>query len=377
MELMHIFQVNAFAFLILVLIYFNEHKMREPIFTHKLFVFLVRIGMLLLVIDTLAWVFNDKPGLSNFYLNVFFNLLLYLFAVLPAAFWLLYADFQVYHESKRTRKIKIIMFVVIAGNAVLTLASLKTGWYFYVDAANVYHRGEYFWIHISLSYAMLAYASFLIFINHKKIEKGYYRALLFFPLPQLMGSIFQVLFYGLSLNWSCMTLSLLIVYFYIQDIGLNTDYLTGIFNRRLLDDYLQEKIKSSTKNKTFSAILIDLDNFKQINDTFGHDAGDKALQELVKLLRASLRSRDFIARFGGDEFYVILDINDKAALEEVVERIKQIADNFYLKQNMQPISFSMGYDVYDFNSAMKVEDFKQHIDKLMYEQKNKKKNKSH
>ncbi|MPN40503.1 Response regulator PleD [bioreactor metagenome] len=170
-----------------------------------------------------------------------------------------------------------------------------------------------------------------------------------------------------------MTLSLLIVYFYIQDVGLNTDYLTGVFNRRLLDYYLQEKIKSSTKQKTFSAILIDLDDFKQINDTYGHDAGDKTLQEFVKLLRSGLRSTDFIARFGGDEFYVILDISDKITLEEVVQRIRDAAGGARLSQGIRPIDFSMGYDIYDSASGMTAEDFKQHIDQLMYDEKKRKK----
>ncbi len=373
MEVMRIFQINAFAFFVLVLIYYNEHKMKEPIFTHKLFVYLLKIGMLLLVIDSFAWLFNGQPGTLYYELNVLFNFLLYLFAVVPAAFWLLYADFQVYHDKKRMRRIKILAVCLVLINAILTMASLKTGWYFYVDANNVYHRGEYFWLHTALSYAMLAYTSFLIFVNRKNIDKEYFRALFLFPVPQLIGSILQILFYGLALNWSCMTLSLLIVYFYIQDVGLNTDYLTGIFNRRLLDYYLQEKIKSSTKQRTFSAILIDLDDFKQINDTYGHDAGDKALQEFVKSLRSGLRSTDFVARFGGDEFYVILDISDKKTLKEVVQRIRDTAGGVRLSPGIHPVDFSMGYDIYDSASGMTAEDFKQYIDQLMYDEKKRKK----
>lgn len=84
-------------------------------------------------------------------------------------------------------------------------------------------------------------------------------------------------------------LSLLIVYFYVQNRNLNTDYLTGVYNRRQLDLIIREKIRNCTEEKSFSVILIDLNGFKQINDTFGHNAEVAALQETVKVIRNCLR----------------------------------------------------------------------------------------
>lgn len=149
-----------------------------------------------------------------------------------------------------------------------------------------------------------------------------------------------------------------------------TDYLTGANNRKKLDTYLEEKVDSSTKSKTFSAIMIDLDDFKYINDNFGHDIGDVALQVAVKILNGCVRTNDFIARYGGDEFCIVLDTYKKEELETIVNRIKMAVELFN-ESNNQPykIVFSMGYAVYDYHTQMKAEEFQKYIDVLMYEDK--------
>jgi diguanylate cyclase (GGDEF)-like protein len=156
----------------------------------------------------------------------------------------------------------------------------------------------------------------------------------------------------------------------IQNHNMYIDYLTGVNNRKRLETYLKEKINTSTENKTFSAILIDMNNFKSINDTFGHDVGDDALETSVKLLKSCLRANDFIARFGGDEFYIVLDVSNRDDLEATVSRINHCIEKFN-ESNLKPykLSFSMGYAVYDCHSHMNVEEFQKKIDMLMYENK--------
>jgi diguanylate cyclase (GGDEF)-like protein len=149
-----------------------------------------------------------------------------------------------------------------------------------------------------------------------------------------------------------------------------TDYLTGVYNRKKLDAYLDEKINLSTQSKTFSAIMIDLNDFKYINDNFGHDMGDVALQITAKILNSCVRANDFIARYGGDEFCVVLESHDIMDLEIIVKRIK-IAVKQYNETSNKPfkLEFSLGYAVYDYNTNMTTEEFQRHIDVLMYENK--------
>jgi diguanylate cyclase (GGDEF)-like protein len=156
---------------------------------------------------------------------------------------------------------------------------------------------------------------------------------------------------------------------------MNIDYLTGVNNRKKLETYLKKKVSTSNENRAFSAIMIDLNNFKYINDTFGHNIGDVALQVTAELLKNCLRSNDFIARFGGDEFCIVIDSSDRAELEIIVKRINNCIEK-YNESSEQPfkLGLSLGYEVYDYHSNMSAEDFQNHIDSLMY--KNKRENRN-
>ncbi|MBB6631459.1 GGDEF domain-containing protein [Clostridium algidicarnis] len=244
------------------------------------------------------------------------------------------------------------------------------GWFYYIDSNNIYHRGPLFLLSASITVALIALAFVLITVNQKNIEKKYYFSLVFFAVPPLICIILQVVFYGISLMLNSVVLSLLIVFLNIQNQSMHIDYLTGINNRKRLEAYLKQKVSTSNENKTFSAIMMDLDDFKSINDTFGHDVGDDALKLTAKLLKNCTRSKDFIARFGGDEFCIVLDISNKNELDCVIRRINDCTKK-YNESSGKPykISFSMGYAVYDYNSRMSVEEFQKQIDILMYENK--------
>jgi diguanylate cyclase (GGDEF)-like protein len=92
----------------------------------------------------------------------------------------------------------------------------------------------------------------------------------------------------------------------------NTDYLTNLPNRRLVEKRLHE---NSNRDIEFSVILFDVDHFKKINDTFGHDIGDQVLKEFAKLIQENIRDKDIVGRWGGEEFVIIAnDLNAKQAV---------------------------------------------------------------
>ena len=243
-----------------------------------------------------------------------------------------------------------------------------------MDNHNIYHRGDYLWVFLALCYALILYSFFTVLFNRDKIVKKHYRSLLLFYIPYLIGATLQVVYYGVSYAWTGMMIGMLILYLNIQVDLLNADYLTGVFNRRQLEGYLFDKIKNGVAKEPFSAILIDLDDFKIINDRYGHNTGDEALKDTVSILRKSLRQSDFIARFGGDEFIIVMDVDNREALNQTIGRILQNVKSFNL-ETQQPyrLGFAMGYDVYDPHSKMKYEEFIMKIDALMYLNKNQKK----
>jgi diguanylate cyclase (GGDEF)-like protein len=108
----------------------------------------------------------------------------------------------------------------------------------------------------------------------------------------------------------------------LKRVGL-TDFLTGINNRRFFDQRLSEEImRAQRKGSVLGCLLLDIDNFKHVNDTYGHRAGDQVLKEISFLTKQQLRGTDVFARFGGEEFSVLLiDSNDAVTLE-IAERIR-------------------------------------------------------
>ncbi len=101
-----------------------------------------------------------------------------------------------------------------------------------------------------------------------------------------------------------------------------TDALTGLKNRRLFDERLHEEFRRAQRYGDYlSLIMIDLDHFKQVNDRFGHPAGDAVLREVGSLIRASIRDPDICARYGGEEFAVILPKTHMSGALAVAERI--------------------------------------------------------
>ena len=101
------------------------------------------------------------------------------------------------------------------------------------------------------------------------------------------------------------------------------DPLTEIYNRKKFEDYVKAEIlRSKRHNRKFSLIMLDLDNFKYINDNFGHPVGDLALKEVANLLTNETRTTDMVARLGGDEFGIILPETDKKPGEDVAEKLR-------------------------------------------------------
>lgn len=123
------------------------------------------------------------------------------------------------------------------------------------------------------------------------------------------------------------------------------DQLTGALNRRGLDDVLDREIKRADRQQTpISIALLDVDNFKQLNDSLGHQTGDQALVHLIQVIKNALRPTDEVARYGGEEFLIILiDTSLKEAMTTLTRLQRELTKNLFLHNNeRQLITFSAG-----------------------------------
>ena len=121
-----------------------------------------------------------------------------------------------------------------------------------------------------------------------------------------------------------------------------TDSLTGIYNRYAFLTVMEAQQNKMNRDKScFSLIMLDLDNFKRVNDSYGHDVGDKVLIEVVQNAATCLRKNDVFGRVGGEEFMVMLPDTTLEAAKDIAERIR----SFIASQNIEPVGIvtvSMG-----------------------------------
>lgn len=153
------------------------------------------------------------------------------------------------------------------------------------------------------------------------------------------------------------------------------DQLTGSLNRRGLDDVFErESARADRRNMPLCVAMLDLDNFKRLNDTYGHMAGDAALKHLVKVVRETLRSMDVIARFGGEEFVILLpETTVDAAAAAMVRVQRELTRHFFLHDNEKMlITFSCGVALRHPNEEQV--SLMDRADKAMYQAKNSGKN---
>jgi diguanylate cyclase (GGDEF)-like protein len=124
------------------------------------------------------------------------------------------------------------------------------------------------------------------------------------------------------------------------------DPLTGWFNRRYMEETLEREIRRAARNKRpLAVIMLDVDNFKEFNDSFGHEAGDVALQNLCQMLKTHIRSEDVACRFGGDEFVLILpDTSTELGAQRAEEMRIAVGhvDMQYHDHLLRPMTLSFG-----------------------------------
>ncbi len=133
------------------------------------------------------------------------------------------------------------------------------------------------------------------------------------------------------------------------------DHLTGLFNRRYMKETLErELLRATRKQLLLDIIMLDVDNLKQFNDTWGHAAGDEILRELGSLLLRQVRGEDIACRYGGDEFIIILPDASREVIRERVDLICEYARLFYLQfegQSLAAVTLSLGVAVYPEDGA--------------------------
>ena len=190
-----------------------------------------------------------------------------------------------------------------------TISNIYKPFFFFIHENNSYRRAHFylFFVVLSFLYFLITTYKTLKMIRHGKRmnTKNQYYFLLIYPLFPMIGAIVQSLYFGIAVIWIGSVISILIIYFNVQNTRITIDSLTGIDNRFRFDSYLDIKINNPRKEELLYMLMIDIDKFKEINDKYGHLIGDEAIKNMAQILTKAIPKSDFVARLGGEEFVII------------------------------------------------------------------------
>ena len=368
-------EINLIGIAVLIVIWFKGRFYRVKDDKHKAFRNLMIAILIWLLLDSMMWLIDGKLFLGAINLNIIITTIFYCISILVGSLWLIYCDYILYEEDKNRKKRFSIYLIPSILNLMLSLVSIKTGGLFHIDSNNIYNRGNLYWIHIILNISCFLYCLFMsikVLSNKKYLKRKEVYSVMNYMIIPFVALIIQAFFYGVSIIPVSFAITMLIIFLNNQSNLIIIDPLTGIYNRRAFEEYIEREIKYLNREHKVFLLIIDVDNFKGINDIYGHSVGDEALINIAKILRISSNNGDLLVRLGGDEFAII---GNRFCEKEIIELIKNINKNIENenKKNEYKLSVSIGYSIFQENNIDNIRNLINESDEKMYEAKELKK----
>lgn len=274
------------------------------------------------------------------------------------------------YVKKKEKWMSIIYLGITIINFIFLLIShiFSLGLFYHFDGIK-YNKGSIYDIRIAIIALEYISIQFYIIYTSRKNKHEFSKALWLFPVYTIFITILQFSTNNMTHNYTDVLYYSILLYIYMQSRDLNTDFLTGAVNRRKFDAELTKRVNNGSETK-FSGIMADIDRFKVINDNYGHQAGDDALEAFSAIVIKNFRKTDVVARYGGDEFCILTDICDECEIEQAMNRLRKSLDAFNASGKLPfNISFSLGYAIYDCELDGSSSAFLKRLDEKMYQEK--------
>lgn len=366
-------QINIVLSILLILLlvhaYFNMNRKK---ITNRFFIWIMGLTLITLILEIFS-VLLDNPNFKQFIiLHKLVNIFGFILA--PGIIFLAYICTLEWVNRYQQEKIKAnkLLIIPLFINGIATLMSYNGNGVFRITSENIYERGPLFFILPCVCYIYFVYNLFFIYKQRKKFtysELGMFS--LFFITPAIF-TIIQLKYSFYLTIWNSSAIIVVLVYIFILNDQAYRDILSGLQNRLAYEHYAQN-INYKKLNKLFM-IYIDIDDFKNINDKFGHYEGDEAIKTFASLLIESFPIRGKkIIRLGGDEFLVLLEDH---MLEEVVDYIENLIKNVeaFSNNGKKPYVLKFSYGMACYTDAYEnLYQLLEYVDQLMYNHKESKK----
>jgi len=365
MEFFLKFDINFFSILLLVVLYLTIRLRREATGTStKLFFRLLWGTVFLLILEVLSWAFDGVPDQNalNYFLNLIFAGLTTMITSVLAS----YMDYQMFGSYNRLKKrwfyLQPFMITV-----VLLLINLFKPIIFSVSPDNVYSRAPLMVLLPIINVSTFLYISYLAYKHKESIHKEVIWVILIYISMPVVISFVQITLFGAFILWPVMALTVVLTYIFLETISTSKDYLTGLLSRNRIDDYLEYMLEHK---KSFILVMIDLNNFKGINDTYGHLNGDLALKIFSYSLLNQFKDEKAVGRYAGDEFILILKKIKDTEMKERLLLVKQEMKELYQSGKINfLIEFSYGYHKHNTQDNLSYKDIIKIVDQKMYNHK--------
>jgi len=266
---------------------------------------------------------------------------------------------------KIVRSAKAIFAVLICLNAIAAIFSLKSQMF----SESI--RTTQYTVPFLISLIFLVYSAFVIYKCKKMLIN--FEFVYIVTISIITSTLVLIQFFANETRfiWCSSTFTVILMFIVIQQRELYRDSLTGARNRLVLKKCLDAHVRKPVSD--FSVVMIDLDYFKNINDSYGHSEGDYALKVFVRLLQKVYSEDGIVIRMGGDEFLVLIYGVSTLEVNELIKKMSKMVDKFNNK-GVKPyrIKYSCASGTYN-NSDISIDQFIHEIDMKMYKNKNGKK----
>lgn len=320
-------EVWGVVFCILAAICILVMRPSNPEYTTRKFI-IELLCIFLLINDCLAWMFRGHSSSLAFYVVRFSNFFVFFTNYIYMSFFGFFLWKSCSEKGTKRPKQLIALYAISVIAIIALIASNFFCLFYYFDGQNTYHRAQYYiFTQLVAMVGMLLCFSILL-MYRKKIERlAFYSMLSYFVLPAL-ATIFQAFHYGLSLqNFSVVFSAQLMFAIDVIDLAKQLDSsksafqvvsemaehdrMTGLLNKPSALSKIEHCLSEMSSNDGASLIFLDIDDFKAVNDTYGHNAGDFWIIKIAQILMHNFRGDDILCRFGGDEYVVFLsDMTD-------------------------------------------------------------------
>ncbi len=363
--------INIFSIVLLIsLIISARHK--TQFLDGKLFFILLLIALVECFVSISTLWLNGKMFKGAYTLSIIMNTIEFSINIFLPYIWLLYVDYKIFGRLYLNKKYPVIFASGIFLTFISIIINAFYPIYFYISPENIYIRKQLIIIPFIVNYVYLLFTLLITFAYRKKYEKYLFFPIAIFLFPIFIASIIQFFVNGLSVIWASVAIALNYLYITIQSEESFIDDLTGLYSRRYFHLDIERFMTGMREDTFIGGVMIDVDKFKNINDTYSHITGDAVLKSIAKILRNSVDYKAKVYRYAGDEFIILKRLKNKEDMNDIINSIEKNLNKFNQSKKYEfNISISMGSYVLK-EKNITPDKFIYIIDSNMYKNKNSK-----